>query len=420
MELNQNIVTQAQNVLRACSAQLPPSLYGLERIVFLCREVLSKLPEQQRQTLRNLFDTYLEKMRQLEASDIDLGGPGANGQIWLRIHGNKRPALDFGLLTLEESDILILALISAQEREILLKNMNYDFSYVAKHADQKDHRFRATIYVELNHLALNMRAINTQIRPFQQYRFHQNVTKLLSLSHTKEGLTLITGITGSGKSTTLDSIVDMNNQLVNAHIVIIASPIEYVHKSKKCTIKHREVGADTTSFKNGAKESLRQDPDIIVIGEMRDAETIITALEVADSGHKVFSTLHTSSAVESIDRIIGEMPPLEQNRVQNRLSDILRCVISQKLVPSTDGRRVLAKEVLVMTPSVRAAIRNENIQEIYQMINEGKDYGMITLEQDLLQLYRARQITLETALNYANNKRRMKQLLHDKLLLRSM
>jgi twitching motility protein PilT len=144
---------------------------------------------------------------------------------------------------------------------------------------------------------------------------------------------------------------------------------------------------------------------------MRDPDTIMAALEVADSGHKVLSTLHTSSAVESIDRIIGEVPPIEQERVRNRLADILRCVISQKLVPSLDGKRVLAKEVMIMTPSIRAAIKNNNTGEIYQMIAEGAEFGMITMEQDLRRLYLERKISLETAINYANNKRRMQQLL---------
>jgi twitching motility protein PilT len=144
---------------------------------------------------------------------------------------------------------------------------------------------------------------------------------------------------------------------------------------------------------------------------MRDPDTIMAALEVADSGHKVLSTLHTSSAVESIDRIIGEVPPIEQERVRNRLADILRCVISQKLVPSLDGKRVLAKEIMVMTPSIRSAIKNNNTGEIYQMIAEGAEYGMITMEQDLRRLYLERKISLETAINFANNKRRMQQLL---------
>ncbi|RKY64725.1 MAG: twitching motility protein PilT, partial [Candidatus Latescibacterota bacterium] len=175
--------------------------------------------------------------------------------------------------------------------------------------------------------------------------------------------------------------------------------------------RHREVGRDVKSFRDGTIEALRQDPDIIVIGEMRDPETIMTALEVTDSGHKVFSTLHTASAVESIDRIIAEVPPMEQDRVRNRLADVLLCVISQKLVPSLDGKRVLAKEVMLSTPSIKAAIKNNNTSEIYQMIAESNELGMITMEQDLRRLYLEGKISRETAMNYANNKRRMAELL---------
>ena len=256
-----------------------------------------------------------------------------------------------------------------------------------------------------------MRAINQTIRPYKALELHPNITKIVSLAHTKEGLTLVTGITGSGKSSTLDAMIDLNNHTVDGHIVIIASPIEFVHKSDKCIVRHREVGRDVLSFKDGAIQALRQDPDIIVIGEMRDPETIMVSLEITDSGHKVFSTLHTASAVESIDRIIGEVPPVEQERVRNRMADVLRCVMSQKLIPSLDGKRVLAREVMVMTPSVRSAIKNNNTGEIYQMIQESGDQGMTTMEQDLKRLFVQKKISLETAINFSNNKKRMQQLL---------
>jgi twitching motility protein PilT len=250
------------------------------------------------------------------------------------------------------------------------------------------------------------------VRPYKSLELHPNVTKIVSLAHTKEGLILITGITGSGKSTTLDSIMDANNHTVDGHCVVISSPIEYVHKSDRCVFRHREVGRDVMSFKEGAIQALRQDPDIIVIGEMRDPETILTSLEITDSGHKVFSTLHTSSAVESLDRIIGEVPPIEQERVRNRLADVIRMVMSQKLVPSLDGKRVLAKEIMIASPSVKAAIKNKNTGEIYQMMSESGEQGMITMEQDLKRLYLSKKISLETAINFANNKRRLQQILN--------
>jgi twitching motility protein PilT len=254
-----------------------------------------------------------------------------------------------------------------------------------------------------------MRAINSNLRPVESLGFHPNVLKTLSHSYIKFGLTLVTGITGSGKSATLDAVIDAHNKIDPAHVVIIASPIEYVHRSNVSLIKHREVGRDVISFKDGVIQSLRQDPDIIVIGEMRDPDTILAALEVTDTGHKVFSTLHTSSAVESIDRIVAEMNPTEQERVRNRLADVLIAIISQKLVPSLDGKRVLAKEVLIVTPSVRAAIKNNNTSEIYMMINQGAQQGMITMEQDLKRLYLNRQISLDNAVAYANNKTRIQQ-----------
>ncbi len=222
---------------------------------------------------------------------------------------------------------------------------------------------------------------------------------------------MITGITGSGKSTTLDSIVDMNNHNNEAHIVIIGNPIEYIHKSEKCLIRHRELGSDTLSFQEGTIQSLRQDPDIIVVGEMRDADTIATVMEATDSGHKCFSTLHTSSAIDSIHRIIAEFPPNEQERVRNRLADLLKVIISQKLVPDRNGKLTIAKEILSLDASASAAIRNKNIGEVYQMITEGKKKGMITLEQDLYNMYKNKIISQETAINYSNRKKRIKQLL---------
>jgi twitching motility protein PilT len=185
-----------------------------------------------------------------------------------------------------------------------------------------------------------------------------------------------------------------------------------VHQPQRSVIRHREVGRDVLSFKDGTVQALRQDPDIVMIGEMRDPETIMSALEITDSGHKVFSTLHTSSAVESIDRIIGEVPPVEQDRVRNRLADVLRLVISQKLVPTVDKKRTLAKEVLIVTPSVRAAIKNGNTSEIYQMITEGGALGMITMEQDLYRLYTQKIISVDEAVNHANNKKRIRQLIN--------
>lgn len=397
--------------LKSLAAKVPHSMRGVDRQEFIGMKLLRELSDDKIVELQSLYNSYLGYMRDHEASDIDLGGWGAKGNIWMRIHGDKKPIPELGELSNLETDILIQSLLMDNQKKLLFTKRNLDFSYNHTSEEGKSQRYRADVYFETNCLALNMRAINTIIIPYENFGFHENVTRRMSLAHTKEGLILITGITGSGKSTTLDSIIDMNNRTVNGHVVIIASPIEFVHESKRCLVRHREVGRDTISFKSGTVEALRQDPDIIMIGEMRDPETIVAALEAADSGHKVLSTLHTSSAVESIDRIVAEVPTGEQERVRFRLADTLRCVISQKLVPTLKGDRILAKEILLMNPSVRSAILNNNIGEIYQMISQGLKDGMRTIEQDLVKLFLDKKISLSTAMNYSNNKRRVEQIL---------
>jgi len=203
----------------------------------------------------------------------------------------------------------------------------------------------------------------------------------------------------------------MNNTNNNSHIIIIGNPIEFIHESQESIVSHREVGSDVLSFQNGAIEALRQDPDIIVVGEMRDSKTISTVLEVTDSGHKVFTTLHTSSTIDSIHRIIAEFPPDEQERIRYRLADVLKVVISQKLVPNKKNTLTLAKEILSVDYSIQAAIRNGNIIELYQMLTEGKANGMFTMQQDLYRLFKAGTISMETAMNYCNNKKVMTNLL---------
>jgi twitching motility protein PilT len=404
------VLQEAMKILKEATNQLPKTVQGLERQMMI-GDILGRMDESVREKLRNAMNYFLTKMFSNNASDIDMGGYGTQGHVWYRVFGNKKPDPTLGKYTPDEMNVLVQSVIGDRQRSFLYENRNLDFSHMLFQDSGEFRRFRADAYFDLDQLALNMRAINNTVRPIKGLDLHPNVLKVLSLAHTKEGMCLVTGITGSGKSSTLDAIIDANNHSVDGHIVIIASPIEYVHKSDRCIIRHREVGRDVLSFKEGAIQALRQDPDIIMIGELRDPETILTALEITDSGHKVFSTLHTASAVESIDRIIGETPPIEQERVRNRLADTLRCVISQKLVPSLDGKRVLAKEILLGVPSVRAAIKNNNTSEIYQMISEGGELGMTTMEQDLKRLYLAKKISLENAINYSNNKRRIQQLL---------
>jgi twitching motility protein PilT len=405
------VVRGGKRVLQELMSKVPPTLFSVDKEKYIGSNIIKPMTNEYRLVLRSLINGFLEDVRHRGASDIDLGGLGSNKLVWFRVQGDKKAFPELGRYETTEFDILIQSILLDSQREELYERRNVDFSYTFSSSQKQIFRNRANVAFDLNSLSLNMRAIETRTRKFESYGFHPHVVKNLHLKYSQEGLILVTGITGSGKSTTLDAIVDLNNQTMEAHIIIIASPIEFVHTPKKCIVRHREVGRDTTSFKQGTIEALRQDPDIIIIGEMRDPDTIMAALEVADSGHKVFSTLHTSSAVESIDRIIAEVPTIEQDRIRSRLADVLRVVLSQKLIPTVSGEQTLAKEIMVMTPSIRAAIKNNNTNEIYQMISEGQEWGMMTLEQDLARLYFERKITVDSAVNFANNKRRVQQIL---------
>ncbi len=402
---------EIKSILNSFVQAIPQNLTGQDRVAYIL-ENINNLSADYKLALKKLVNKLLTSMIERDSSDIEIGGYGNGGYVWLRTFGKKERVKDFPQFNVDESAVIIANLINNNQRKYLSVTRNLDFSYTFLYERKNINvRFRADCYFDLDTLALNMRAINQVIRPLDSLQFHPLAVRSMSHSYIKFGLSLVTGITGSGKSSTLDAIIDAHNKTEPVHIVIIASPIEFVHNSNVAIVRHREVGRDVLNFKDGVTQALRQDPDIIVIGEMRDPDTILAALEVTDTGHKVFSTLHTSSAVESIDRIIAEVHPNEQERVRNRLADVLTSVVSQKLVPSLDGKRVLAKEILIVTPSVKAAIKNNNTSEIYMMINQGAKNGMITMEQDLKRLYLSKKISLENAIAYSNNKTRIQQIL---------
>ncbi len=406
------IVPQLPAIVKTIVDSIPDSMYDEDRVRYMADQVNSLL-EKDRVALRDHMQIFVKRCVDLGASDMDCGAMGCDGYFWYRVDGDKRRYEELGQYTYEETDLLFLNLLNERQMKVLFEEKSVDFSYQLpiEGKDGKRRRFRTTCYFDNDHLGLNMRQITDEVFPLKSLGFHPLIEKGMMFRHVRDGLTLVTGVTGSGKSTTLDAIIDANNEDVPAHCVIIAKPIEFMHDSKRCIVRHREVGKDVISFKAGIVQALRQDPDIIVIGEMRDPETISAALEITDSGHKVFSTLHTISAVETIDRIVAEYPTEEQERIRIRLADVLRCIVSQKLCPKIGGGRILAKDVLWMDSSSRAAIKNGNTGEIYQMMWEGSRAGMTTLEQDLLRLTKQRLITPETAMDFANNKRRMQQLL---------
>lgn len=370
---------------------------------------LSERGEYTEEASKILYD-WLLNMREHKASDLDFGAMGSRNKVWQRVYGVKKPVPPYGEITHLEASALIISGLSILQRQRLLNDLSIDFSV---NIDAGDYfaRFRGTAYFDQGYLCANFRRVNETLYTMDNLGIPLPIRERMNLRYEKTGLILVTGITGSGKSTTLDAITDMNNKENHGHIVIIGNPIEYVHESRLCLVRHREVGADVRSFQHGAVEALRQDPDIIIVGEMRDPQTIATVLEITDSGHKTFTTLHTSSAIDSIHRIVAEFPPEEQERIRNRLADVLSVTMSQKLVPTVDNRQIMAKEILSVDNSVQAAIRNKNIGEIYQMMVEGRRYGMCTLEQDLQDLHKKGLITSRTAMNFANNKKRMTQLL---------
>lgn len=390
-------------------AAIPENFTGVEQCAAI-DQWLTDHPDKEAEC-RDILVSWLMKMREINAADIDFGAPGCEGQVWMRVYGSKKPHSSLGHFSHQESSAIVLSWLSPSQRQRLFSRKVVDFSLTFPlPPPEREARFRGSCYFDRGYLATNFRRINDKLYTMDGLGVPAPIAQRMNLKHEKAGLVLITGITGSGKSTTLDAIIDMNNRENAGHIVIIGNPIEYVHESKSCLVRHREVGTDVLSFESGAVEALRQDPDIIVVGEMRDAQTIATVLEITDSGHKCFTTLHTSSAIDSIHRIIAEFPPEEQERIRNRLADVLSVSMSQKLVPTIDGKLVMAKEILATDASVQAAIRNKNIGEIYQMMVEGRKYGMCTLEQDLRDLHRKGLITQQTAVNYANNKKRMVQL----------
>jgi len=404
------MANEALTILNKFAHAIPDGHVGLDRTYFIL-EKINHFSIEQKGIMIKFINQILTAMLDRTASDIEIGGPGAGNYIWFRTQGIKERAKDLPNLKVDEATALIAVLLNDKQIKTLIKDKNLDFSYTFRYVKDNVHvRFRADAYFDLDCLTLNMRAIQSSIRPLKTLGFHPNAIQAMSYKYVKFGLSLITGITGSGKSTTLDAIIDYHNESDPCHIVLIAAPIEYVHTSGNAIIKHREVGRDVSSFKDGVSQALRQDPDVVIIGEMRDPATILAGLEVADTGHKVFSTLHTSSAIESIDRIIAEVNPIEQERVRMRLADILVSVVSQKLIPGQNGQLVLAKEVLVVTPSVKAAIKNNNTSEIYMMMNQGSNLGMVTMEQDLMRLYQQRLISKENMIAFANNKSRIRQL----------
>jgi twitching motility protein PilT len=289
--------------------------------------------------------------------------------------------------TREETQQIFNDVTTEEQRQTFARNWELDFAYFLPQLG----RFRVNAYYQLGAVSLAFRWVRTKIPTFKQLGL-PDICRELSLK--QSGLVILTGPTGCGKSTTLAAMIDYINQNTKRSIITIEDPIEYVHEDKKSIISQREVGTDTQSFANGLKHVLRQDPDVILIGEMRDLETVSIALTAAETGHLILATLHTSSAPEAVNRIIDAFPPYQHNQIRAQLADVLQGVLYQALIQTSDGIGIVpAVEVLFATEAVRNLIREGHTYELVNYMHTGKEVGMQTLDQALLQLYRAGKIS---------------------------
>ncbi|MGH7389085.1 MAG: type IV pilus twitching motility protein PilT [Candidatus Rokuibacteriota bacterium] len=322
----------------------------------------------------------------------------------IRIAGKLQQLSQFEQLSPQDTQRLAYSVLNEAQKQKFEEDNELDLSF----GIQGLARFRANVYRQRGAVGAAIRVIPYKIRSFDDLGLPQIVQEL---ADRPKGLVLVTGPTGSGKSTTLAAMLDKVNLERAEHIMTIEDPIEFVHPHKKCLVNQREVFADTHSFKNALKSILRQDPDVVLIGEMRDLETIAAAITIAETGHLTFATLHTNSCAQTINRIIDVFPTSQQAQVRAQLSLVLEGVLSQTLVPKAGGGRVMAMEIMVATPAIRNLVREEKVHQIYSALQSGSKYGMQTMNQALADLVKRRQISREDALNRSTIPDELAQLL---------
>lgn len=317
----------------------------------------------------------------------------------IRVHGELIPLVELKRLVPEETIAMAYSIMNNQQKEKFKKNMEIDMAYSVPGLG----RFRCNIFYQRGAIGLVLRIIPSKVKTIRELLLPPVLEEICM---EKRGLVLVTGTTGSGKTTTLSAMIDYINTHRVEHIITIEDPIEYLHRDKKSIVNQREVGVDTESFAVALRSALREDPDVILVGEMRDYETIETAIVAAETGHLVMSTLHTLDAPETINRVISVFPPYHHKQVRIQLASVLKAVISMRLLPRADGNgRVPAVEVMTTTPFIRDCITNkEKTHLIREAIKQGvSQYGMQTFDQSLFRLYEAKLITLEEALKWASN-----------------
>ena len=337
------------------------------------------------------IEILLEEIVRKNASDLHLqvGLPPM-----MRLDGVLTAFPGYNPLNAEEVERLVFAILDDDQQKILIKDKEFDFSFAFGTLG----RFRVNAFHERGNLAAALRLIPNEIKSATELGMPPVVNTFADFPR---GLVLVTGPTGSGKSTTLAALVDKINSERSQHIITIEDPIEFTHKSKKSVVVQREVHYDTYSFSAALRSSLRQDPDVVLIGEMRDLETISAAITIAETGHLVFATLHTNSAAQSIDRMIDVFPPHQQPQIRAQLSNILMAICSQRLVPAIGGGRVVAAEVLIANPAVRNIIREGKSHQLDAVIQTGADQGMQTMDRTLVNLVQNGTITYDNAREFA-------------------
>ncbi len=331
----------------------------------------------------------LKKMIEMSGSDLHLT---TNSPPQIRVHGHLQP-LDMPPLTAAETKQLAYSVLTDAQKHRFEENLELDFSFGIKGLA----RFRGNCFNQRGAVGAVFRVIPFDIKSFNQLNLPPIVAKLCDRPR---GLILVTGPTGSGKSTTLAAMIDKINQDRHDHIITIEDPIEFVHSHKSCLVNQREVHSDTKSFSQALRAALREDPDVVLIGEMRDLETIEAALRIAETGHLTFGTLHTNSAASTINRVIDVFPSHQQSQIRAQLSLVLEGIMCQSLLPKIGGQgRAMAMEILVPNPAIRNLIREDKIHQIYSAMQSGQDkFGMQTFNQSLATLYFQKQITLEMAM----------------------
>ena len=337
------------------------------------------------------IEILLEEIVRKNASDLHLqvGLPPM-----MRLDGVLAPFPGYNPLNSEEVERLVFAILDDDQQKILIKDKEIDFSFAFGDLG----RFRVNAFHERGNLAASLRLIPNQIKTITELGMPPVIQ---SFADFPRGLVLVTGPTGSGKSTTLAALIDKINSEKAQHIITIEDPIEFTHKSKRSAIVQREVHYDTYSFSAALRSSLRQDPDVVLIGEMRDLETISAAITIAETGHLVFATLHTNSAAQSIDRMIDVFPPHQQPQVRSQLANILQGICAQRLVPAIGGGRVVAAEVMIANPAIRNIIREGKTHQLDTVIQTGSDQGMQTMDRTLVKLVQSGVVTYDDAREFA-------------------